>query len=309
MNFKVKLKKHSPTILVLTGIGGVIAGTVLACKKTIKMTEIKEETKYKIEEANAKLSAVNPEDENYTEKENRKEIAKIYCKAALNTTKNYALPVAIGGTGIAMILCGHKILKKRYAMISAAYLSLNASFEAYRERVREKVGEKEEYNIYHNVETIEEQVEGKKKKLKKNVIKDASMYDIVFSPNTSATCHGDYHYDSQADTNPRDPFSGWSGHDILRVKALRNDLETILTSKATKIGKKPVVKLNTVRERLDVDLVEEGEIVGWEYDPSNENIDSHIMFDLYETVDFKGSPALGISLNVDGIILDILKNA
>ena len=41
----MKLKKHSPEILVVTGIVGVVASAVLACKSTTKVGAILEDTK------------------------------------------------------------------------------------------------------------------------------------------------------------------------------------------------------------------------------------------------------------------------
>ena len=42
-NTVVFVKKHSPEILVWMGIGGVITGTVMACKETTKIDQIIED--------------------------------------------------------------------------------------------------------------------------------------------------------------------------------------------------------------------------------------------------------------------------
>ena len=41
----MKLKKHSPEILVVAGIAGTVVSAVLACKATTKVAEILDETK------------------------------------------------------------------------------------------------------------------------------------------------------------------------------------------------------------------------------------------------------------------------
>ena len=41
----MKLKKHSPEILVMAGIAGTVVSAVLACKATTKVAEILDETK------------------------------------------------------------------------------------------------------------------------------------------------------------------------------------------------------------------------------------------------------------------------
>ena len=40
-----KLKKYSPEILVVTGVVGIVASTVMACKATSKVQDIIDETK------------------------------------------------------------------------------------------------------------------------------------------------------------------------------------------------------------------------------------------------------------------------
>ena len=36
----LKLKKHSPEILLVTGVVGVVTSSVMACKATLKVTEV-----------------------------------------------------------------------------------------------------------------------------------------------------------------------------------------------------------------------------------------------------------------------------
>ena len=173
MKIKTKIVKHGPTALVVGGIVTVIGGTVLACKKSVQMKKIVDDTKEEIEDTGSKLTAVNPEDPEYTDKDCKKEMRKIYTRAAVSTVKIYALPAGIIVAGCGMILGGHNILRKRYSALSAAYVTLSSGFEAYRARVRDKIGEEEEYKIYHNIET-EEVTDGKKKK-KVDKMKDASF--------------------------------------------------------------------------------------------------------------------------------------
>ena len=43
------LKKHSPEILIVAGVAGVVASTVMACKATTKVSEILEKSKDEID--------------------------------------------------------------------------------------------------------------------------------------------------------------------------------------------------------------------------------------------------------------------
>ena len=70
--YKVKfgLKKHSPEILVGAGVIGVVGASVMACKATLKVNTVVEETKtnlHKIEEAGQK--GVTEAGEVYTEED------------------------------------------------------------------------------------------------------------------------------------------------------------------------------------------------------------------------------------------------
>ena len=50
-----KLKKHSPEILVVTGIVGAVSSAVMACKATTKLSDITEEAKGKIDDIHADI--------------------------------------------------------------------------------------------------------------------------------------------------------------------------------------------------------------------------------------------------------------
>ena len=45
----IKLKKHSPEILIAAGVVGTVASTVIACKATTKLSSILDESKENIE--------------------------------------------------------------------------------------------------------------------------------------------------------------------------------------------------------------------------------------------------------------------
>lgn len=289
MKIKTQLKKHGPTIMVVGGIGAIIGGTVLACMKTVKEKKIIEETKAEMEDTRSKLSAVNPEDPDYTEKDCKKDVRKIYTRAAVSTAKIYAIPAGIIFAGSALVLCGHNILRKRYSALSAAYVTLSSGFEAYRARVRDKIGEDEEYKLYHNIET--EVIGDGKKKKEMAVMKDASMYDVVFSSATSDYSHDDAEWNHETQE--------WEGYDVTLVAKTREVLQNRLESKGR-------VFLNEAKKDLGMDETRAGQVVGWIYDPSDETRDSHIEIDMYPTMDDNGEPTLGLAFNVDGPILDYL---
>lgn len=293
MKIKTQIKKHAPTALVVGGIATIIGGTVLACKKTVKMKKIVDDTKEDIEEIQAALSTVNPENPDYTEKDCKKDVRKVYARATVSTAKVYAIPAGIIFAGSAMVLCGHNILRKRYSALSAAYVTLSSGFEAYRARVRDKIGEDEEYKLYHNIET-EEITDGKKKK-KVDVIKDASMYDVIFNSDTSEYAHNDAEFIG-VDDKGKNVFEGY---DATIVKKTRETCQHLLESKGR-------VFLNEVYKDLGLEETRAGQVVGWVYDPSDKTRDSHIEIDMYPSAEENGESTLGLTFNVDGPILDYL---
>ena len=55
-----KLKKHSPEILIVAGVVGVVTSAVMACKATMKLNDTLTDTKEKVEDFHA-------DEANYTE--------------------------------------------------------------------------------------------------------------------------------------------------------------------------------------------------------------------------------------------------
>ena len=84
-----QLKKHSPEILVVTGVVGTIVGAVMACKATTKVSDIVEKTKEDIDTIHE--CAENPEfAEEYTPEDAKKDLTIVYAKTAVEIGKAYA---------------------------------------------------------------------------------------------------------------------------------------------------------------------------------------------------------------------------
>ena len=98
-----KIKKHSPEILIVSGVVGVVASTVMACKATTKVNEILEKAKEDIDAVHAYMEKDEFE-ENYTEEDGKKALAAVYVKTGVDLVKLYApsvillsiLPVVLG---------------------------------------------------------------------------------------------------------------------------------------------------------------------------------------------------------------------
>ena len=131
----LKLKKHSPEILVVTGVIGVVTSTVMACKATTKVNDIleeKDDTLEKIHRATEKLEAgeklETKDGEAYTLDTVKKDTATIYIQTGVKLVKLYAPSVILGALSITSILTSNNILRKRNVALSAAYAALDKGF-------------------------------------------------------------------------------------------------------------------------------------------------------------------------------------
>ena len=73
------MKKHSPEILIISGVVGVVASTVLACKATLKVNDVLDETKETIDKIH---EAKEKKPEEYSEQDAKKDLAIVYVQTA-----------------------------------------------------------------------------------------------------------------------------------------------------------------------------------------------------------------------------------
>ena len=76
-----KLKKHSPEILIIAGIVGTVASTVMACKATTKLSAIMDKTSEDIEAVH-KAESTEELAEQYTPEDAKKDLTIIYAHTA-----------------------------------------------------------------------------------------------------------------------------------------------------------------------------------------------------------------------------------
>lgn len=289
------LKKHSPEILVTAGVIGTVASTVLACKATLKATEIVENTKKEIETVN---SVANDPTfvEVYSEQDHKKDLAIVYAKSGLEFAKLYGPSVLLGAASIGMILTSHKILSTRNAAVVAAYATLDKSFKEYRGRVVDRFGKELDRELKYNIkaETIEEKVVDEKGK-EKTVEREVQVVD--------PTMTSDYarFYD--------DGCTGWSKDPEANLMFLKAQ-QSFANKKLQAQG---YLFLNDVYDMLGIPRSKAGQVVGWVYDERDLERDNFVDFGIYDLYnaqkrDFVNGKERTILLdfNVDGVIADIL---
>lgn len=176
-----QLKKHSPEIMVVAGVAGVVVSAVLACKATTKLSTILDGTK---EELDSIHNCMEDESiaENYSKEDGKKDLAIVYAQTGIKLVKLYAPAVLIGALSITSILASNNILRKRNVALAAAYATIDKGFKEYRNRVVERFGEEIDRELKYNIKakkfegTVVDE-NGKEKKVKTPVnIADPNTY-------------------------------------------------------------------------------------------------------------------------------------
>lgn len=132
-------KKHSPEILLVAGIAGVVTSTIFACKETLAVKEI-------VDATNEEVSTMTGADD--------MDVKKVYARAGFKIIGTYAPSVILGVASIGSIVGSHFILRNRNKALAAAAATAFESLRAYRERVRKVVGVEKEEDIYNGIENL-----------------------------------------------------------------------------------------------------------------------------------------------------------
>lgn len=181
----IKAKKYSPEILIVAGVVGTVASTVLACKATTKIESILEESKNTIDTIH-QCSGNKDMADKYSEDDAKKDLAIVYIQTGVKLAKLYAPSVALGTLSIVSMVASNQILRKRNVALAAAYATVDKTLKEYRERVVERFGQEVDNELRYNIkakkleETVTDPETGKEKKVKKTVdVADPTVSDYV----------------------------------------------------------------------------------------------------------------------------------
>ncbi len=143
----LKLRKKSPTILVVAGTVGLIATAVAAAKAAPKAAVVVADHKTQRDLIGdiPKKGAVAKD----VRKDAQVQVLNLYYNTGFELTKVYGPALVLGTLSAGSILYGHKILHGRHVASMAAYSGLAEQLAAYRGRVRQTLGEKAEKEIFN----------------------------------------------------------------------------------------------------------------------------------------------------------------
>lgn len=263
-----KVKKHSPEILAVVGVVGIVTSTVMACKATTKIKDIIDETKETIDQIHdcADKGLHTSDGEEYTQEVANKDLAIVYTQTAVKFVKLYGPSVAIGVVSIGCMLGSNHILRKRNIALAAAFKAVDTSYKEYRERVIERFGKDLDKELRFGIKAKEVQEtvvdeNGKEKTVTKTVeVMDPnvthSIYSVVF-------CEGNTGWTRNAELNK--VF-------LIQQQNWAND----------KLRLNGVLTLNEVYDMLGVQRTAYGQIAGWVYTDDCSAGDNFVDFGIFD---------------------------
>jgi hypothetical protein len=262
-----KLKKHSPEIMMVAGIGGAIVGTVLACKATLKVNEVLDETKTNIDKIHTAIETGKTEaGETYSVEDSKKDLTIVYTQTGMKLAKLYGPAVLVELVSFACIIGSNKILRTRNVALAAAYATVDKSFKEYRGRVVERFGKELDRELKYNIKAKEVE----------EVVKNEDGTETVVTK-TVNTVSNDPNQWSEYSRIWYEGSPGWTKDAVANryyLQQQQNYCNQLLQNRG-------YLFLNEVYELLGFDKTAAGNAVGWWYDEKDETCDNFVDFGLF----------------------------
>ena len=292
-----QIKKHSPEILIVAGIAGVVTSAVMACKATTKINDILDQTKEEVGKVNDALNNEKISEDVYSKEDAKKDLAIIYIQTGVKLAKLYGPSLILGALSITSILASNNILRKRNVALAAAYATIDNSFKEYRGRVIERFGKDLDRELKYNIKakeisetTVDEN--GKETTVTKTVpvveSEEPSDYARFF-------CEG---------------CAGWTKDpemNLVFLKQQQNWANELLKTRGH-------LFLNEVYDMLGIERSKAGQVVGWVYDETNPDCDNYVDFGIYDIYNERKRAFVNgwersilLDFNVDGNIYSLLR--
>ncbi len=282
----MKAKKHSPEILVVAGVVGAVASTVMACKATTKVGDILDETKSTLDTIHSGIENGEINGVDYSKEDGKKDTVIVYTQTGMKLAKLYLPAVALGTLSIASILASNNILRKRNVALGAAFATVDKSFKEYRGRVVERFGEQVDKELKYGLkakiieETMVDSETGEEKTVEK----------VVYSADPNIKSDYAVYFDSKS--REFDKNFDYCRMFLQAQEAYANDLLTV----------RGHLFLNEVLDMLDLNRTPAGQIVGWTKDGPDGYVNFRITEVDRELEDGTFEPALLLDFNVEGNI-------
>jgi uncharacterized lipoprotein NlpE involved in copper resistance len=284
-----KVRRFSPQILMGIGVAGVVTAGVLACRATLKLHDVVDESNEDIAEVKGKRSR----EEYETESDFNRALTLAYTKRAVKVAKVYTPALSVFTVSLGCILGSHGIMNQRNVAMAAAVKAGESAFAEYRKRVVDEFGEEKDRDIRFGIVEKELPVyddEGNQTGTKK-------VMDVqVDGRNEYVRCF---------DEN-NEMWSKVPGQNQLTLSNQQNWLNDRLNARG-------YVFLNDVYKCLGFPATPAGQVTGWLRRDHEDSKDGYIDFGLMD-IEEQGKRdfvngferSCWLDFNVDGIIFDKL---
>lgn len=266
-----KFKKHSPEILVVAGVVGIVSSTVMACKATTKVNDIVGEAKETIDKIHDSVGkGLHTSDgEEYTQEVANKDLVIVYTQTGLKFVKLYGPAVALGVASIACMVGSNRILRKRNVALAAAFTAVDTSFKEYRNRLIERFGDNgksldRELRYGIKAKEVEERIvdeNGNETTVTKTVeVVDPNVAHDIYS---IVWCEGNNGWTKSAELNK---------FFLIQTQNQAND----------KLRLNGILTLNEVYEMLGAPRTKYGQLAGWVYTEDETAGDNFVDFGIFD---------------------------
>ena len=149
---KLAAQANAPALMTGGGVALMAAGSVAACRQTLKIEEVLEPHTVLLERVQEGESL---ELESYGPDAARADRIKIYTRVILDLGKLYAVPgiMFVGGAGL--VFQGHRVMVKRNTALAVAFTGLKSLFDNYRGRVVDELGHEADQRFMHGEQVRE----------------------------------------------------------------------------------------------------------------------------------------------------------
>lgn len=285
----LKVSKFSPEILIVTGVLGIVGSTVLACKATLKVEDIIDVAKEKVDKVNYANENVSKNE--YSALDYRKDLAITYLQTGGSLVKIYAPSIVVGVISITAILGSYRIMKTRNIALMAAYKGIEEAFTSYRKRVVTELGSDKDkefrYGVHtEKISTTEIGADGKEVVTEKEV-------KVLNADGSAASLYAKF-FDEYSINWSKTPE-----YNLVFLKCQQQMANDLLNARGH-------LFLNEVYDMLGIPRTQAGVIVGW----VKGNGDSYVDFGIYDPSisnrEFVNGYERSILLdfNVDGVVYD-----
>lgn len=277
-HFMLSLKSNAPRLLFVSGIAGVVASTILACRATLKLSQTVDTFNQDLEG----VKSFNPEitqgrGDTYSKSNYHRDLAIVYAKGTYSLVKLYSPAIIVGSFSIAALTGSHVTLTRRNAALTAAYSALQASYDSYRARVKEELGEDKERDIYQNARTEKVTIDGKTQDLRLVDPNKHSPYARFFD-------EGSPNWQKNPELNR------------IFVQCQQNYANNLLHARGH-------VFLNEVYDMLGIDRSQAGQVVGWVVGDEGDNYIDFGIFETHNAGFVNGwERSILLDFNVDGVV-------